>query len=85
MSYVPSTPQINTWSSDWVQFYAEERLGFQLRLALDQYGDRTIYEKGEHCCLENGTNVCWLTAFSILVLCDKKAFMILPYVPKGVT
>ncbi|KAG7018966.1 Protein-ribulosamine 3-kinase, chloroplastic [Cucurbita argyrosperma subsp. argyrosperma] len=44
---IGSTPQINTWSSDWVQFYAEERLGFQLRLALDQYGDRTIYEKGQ--------------------------------------
>lgn len=41
-----STPQINTWSSDWIQFYGERRLGYQLKLALDQYGDRTIYEKG---------------------------------------
>ncbi|XP_061347424.1 protein-ribulosamine 3-kinase, chloroplastic isoform X2 [Gastrolobium bilobum] len=44
---IGSTPQINTWSSDWVQFYGEHRLGYQLKLALDQYGDRTIYEKGK--------------------------------------
>lgn len=41
-----STPQINDWSSDWIRFYGEQRLGYQLKLALDQYGDRTIYEKG---------------------------------------
>ncbi|PKI45388.1 hypothetical protein CRG98_034193 [Punica granatum] len=44
---VGSTPQINTWSSDWVQFYGEHRLGYQFKLALDQYGDRTIYERGQ--------------------------------------
>ncbi|KAL2337381.1 hypothetical protein Fmac_011827 [Flemingia macrophylla] len=44
---IGSTPQINTWSSDWVQFYGEHRLGYQLKLALDQYGDKTIYEKGQ--------------------------------------
>ncbi|KAL5132934.1 Protein-ribulosamine 3-kinase, chloroplastic [Glycine soja] len=43
---IGSTPQVNTWSSDWVQFYGEHRLGYQLKLALDQYGDRTIYDKG---------------------------------------
>lgn len=37
---------MNTWSSDWIQFYGEQRLGYQLKLALDQYGDSTIYEKG---------------------------------------
>ncbi|QCE02829.1 Fructosamine/Ketosamine-3-kinase [Vigna unguiculata] len=42
-----STPQINTWSSDWVQFYGEHRLGYQLKLLLDRFGDRTIYEKGQ--------------------------------------
>ncbi|WVZ16339.1 hypothetical protein V8G54_009321 [Vigna mungo] len=42
---IGSTPQINTWSSDWVQFYGEHRLGYQLKLLLDQFGDRTIYEK----------------------------------------
>jgi hypothetical protein len=45
--YIPcSTPQMNTWSSDWIQFYREHRLGYQLKLTLDQYGDGTIYEKG---------------------------------------
>ncbi|RDY05710.1 Protein-ribulosamine 3-kinase, chloroplastic [Mucuna pruriens] len=44
---IGSTPQINTWSSDWVQFYGEHRLGYQLKLALDQYGDKTIYDKGQ--------------------------------------
>ncbi|WJX87084.1 protein-ribulosamine 3-kinase [Trifolium repens] len=38
---IGSTPQINTWSSDWIKFYAEHRLGYQLQLALDQY--ITIY------------------------------------------
>ncbi|XP_062156590.1 protein-ribulosamine 3-kinase, chloroplastic isoform X2 [Alnus glutinosa] len=44
---IGSTPQINSWSLDWIQFYGEHRLGYQLKLALDQYGDRTIYEKGQ--------------------------------------
>ncbi|XP_027906372.1 protein-ribulosamine 3-kinase, chloroplastic-like isoform X3 [Vigna unguiculata] len=44
---IGSTPQINTWSSDWVQFYGEHRLGYQLKLLLDRFGDRTIYEKGQ--------------------------------------
>lgn len=41
-----STPQINTWSSDWIEFYGEKRLGYQLKLARDQYGDSAIYQKG---------------------------------------
>lgn len=41
-----STPQINTWTSDWIEFYAKHRLGYQLKLARDQYGDSTIYERG---------------------------------------
>ncbi|XP_078447940.1 protein kinase superfamily protein [Wolffia australiana] len=44
---IGSTPQINTWSSDWIKFYSEHRLGYQLKLALDQYGDTSIYEKGQ--------------------------------------
>ncbi|CAN1157555.1 Protein-ribulosamine 3-kinase, chloroplastic [Linum perenne] len=43
---IGSTPQINTWTSDWIEFYAKHRLGYQLKLALDQYGDSTIYQKG---------------------------------------
>ncbi|KAG6666736.1 protein-ribulosamine 3-kinase, chloroplastic-like isoform X1 [Carya illinoinensis] len=44
---IGSTPQINTWSSDWIHFYGEHRLGYQLKLLLDEYGDRSIYEKGQ--------------------------------------
>ncbi|KAM7512032.1 hypothetical protein LguiB_010907 [Lonicera macranthoides] len=44
---IGSTPQINTWTLDWIEFYAEHRLGYQLKLARQQYGDSTIYEKGQ--------------------------------------
>ncbi|KAL1369138.1 hypothetical protein HN51_023256 [Arachis hypogaea] len=44
---IGSTPQINTWSSDWIQFYGEHRLGYQLKLASRQYGDSLIYERGQ--------------------------------------
>ncbi|MEE3715595.1 fructosamine kinase family protein [Tumidithrix elongata RA019] len=30
---IGSTPQINTWTSDWVAFWLEHRLGYQLQLA----------------------------------------------------
>lgn len=30
---IGSTPQINTWTSDWVEFFAEYRLGYQFQLA----------------------------------------------------
>ncbi|EOA24392.1 hypothetical protein CARUB_v10017641mg [Capsella rubella] len=44
---IGSTPQINTWSSNWIEFYGEKRLGYQLELARDQYGDSAIYQKGQ--------------------------------------
>lgn len=30
---IGSTPQINTWTSDWAEFFTEHRLGYQFRLA----------------------------------------------------
>ncbi|MBD2501995.1 fructosamine kinase family protein [Anabaena azotica] len=30
---IGSTPQINTWTADWIQFYAKHRLGYQFQLA----------------------------------------------------
>lgn len=30
---IGSTPQINTWTSDWAGFFAEHRLGYQFKLA----------------------------------------------------
>ncbi|KAL4187496.1 hypothetical protein AMTRI_Chr09g39330 [Amborella trichopoda] len=39
--------QINTWFTDWISFFSEHRLGYQLKFARDQYGDASIYEKGQ--------------------------------------
>ncbi|KAL9176092.1 hypothetical protein ABFS82_02G156700 [Erythranthe guttata] len=44
---IGSTPQINTWTSDWIEFYGVHRLGYQLELVKQQYGDSLIYEKGQ--------------------------------------
>ncbi|KAK4381192.1 Protein-ribulosamine 3-kinase, chloroplastic [Sesamum angolense] len=44
---IGSTPQINTWTSDWIEFYGVHRLGYQLKLARQQFGDSLIYEKGQ--------------------------------------
>ncbi|XP_019159455.1 PREDICTED: protein-ribulosamine 3-kinase, chloroplastic isoform X2 [Ipomoea nil] len=44
---IGSTPQINTWTQDWIDFYAEHRLMYQVQLARDQYGDSSIYQKGQ--------------------------------------
>ncbi|GAB1541695.1 fructosamine kinase family protein [Scytonema sp. NUACC21] len=30
---IGSTPQINTWTANWVEFYAKHRLGYQFQLA----------------------------------------------------
>lgn len=32
-NYIGSTPQINTWNTSWVDFFARHRLGYQLDLA----------------------------------------------------
>ncbi|KAM7275736.1 hypothetical protein ACFE04_017602 [Oxalis oulophora] len=44
---IGSTPQINTWTSDWIEFYGVHRLGYQLKLAQDQCGDSLIYQRGQ--------------------------------------
>ena len=36
---IGSTPQINTWNSNWADFFAEERIGYQLRLAQRKGGN----------------------------------------------
>lgn len=42
---IGSTPQINTPASDWVQFWRDQRLGYQLRLAA--HHGRNLTSKGE--------------------------------------
>ena len=44
---IGSTPQINTWSDDWVHFWREHRLGYQLGRARDQGAGRTLVEAVE--------------------------------------
>lgn len=36
---IGSTPQINTWTADWAEFYAKHRLGYQFQLARRKGGD----------------------------------------------
>ena len=36
---IGSTPQINTWTSDWAEFFAEHRLGYQFKLARRRGGN----------------------------------------------
>lgn len=53
---IGSTPQQNPWSDDWVQFFTEHRLGFQLELAarngfrgnLQTMGDRLLAGLGQY-------------------------------------
>jgi len=41
---IGSTPQINTWTSNWAEFFAEHRIGYQLSLAKRRGG---TFSKGE--------------------------------------
>ena len=43
---IGSTPQPNGWLDDWIGFYRERRLGFQLRLAADRGFDRGLIDSG---------------------------------------
>ncbi|WP_066384563.1 fructosamine kinase family protein [Anabaena sp. CA = ATCC 33047] len=36
---IGSTPQINTWTADWVEFYVKHRLGYQFQLARRRGGN----------------------------------------------
>ena len=40
------TPQHNDWADDWVAFFREQRLGFQLRLAADHGFTGSLQEQG---------------------------------------
>ncbi|MDM9385598.1 fructosamine kinase family protein [Chlorogloeopsis sp. ULAP01] len=42
---IGSTPQINTWTSDWAEFYAKHRLGYQFQLARRRGGRFTQAEE----------------------------------------
>ena len=44
---IGSTPQPNQQSDDWVNFWQQHRLGFQLRLAGQNGASRSLLEKGD--------------------------------------
>ena len=41
---IGSTPQINTWTADWAEFFTQHRIGYQLKLAKRRGGD---FRQGE--------------------------------------
>ena len=44
---IGATPQINTRCDDWVTFYGEHRLGFQLNLAATNGAEHTLIDRGQ--------------------------------------
>lgn len=43
---IGSTPQLNQWSSDWVDFWGKQRLGYQLDLAKSNGFGHRLYDLG---------------------------------------
>ena len=44
---IGATPQPNSWSDDWVEFFREQRLGHQLSLAAQNGANKTLRDKGQ--------------------------------------
>lgn len=44
---IGSTPQINTFEDNWIEFWREQRLGFQLQLAAQKGCGNNLQRKGE--------------------------------------
>lgn len=44
---IGSTPQPNGWHNDWVRFWQEQRLGFQLDLARRNGAGSALYDRGQ--------------------------------------
>ncbi len=43
---IGSTPQINSWNADWIEFWRKQRLGYQLELAAARGADRALLDAG---------------------------------------
>ena len=50
-----STPQKNPWTSDWITFFRDHRIGFQLQLIKEQYRYDDLYAKGKRSLSPFGT------------------------------
>ncbi len=44
---IGSTPQLNQWSDDWIDFWCKQRLGYQLDLARDNGFGLRLYDLGQ--------------------------------------
>ena len=44
---IGSTPQLNQWSEDWVDFWRKQRLGYQLELARDNGFGHRLHDLGQ--------------------------------------
>jgi protein-ribulosamine 3-kinase len=51
---IGSTPQRNEWCEDWVRFFADRRLGFQLDLAARNGASARIIDRGRLLCASLG-------------------------------
>lgn len=47
-NWIGATPQPNAWRDDWVAFWRDQRLGFQLRLAIDHGYGGALQRDGEN-------------------------------------
>jgi protein-ribulosamine 3-kinase len=45
-NFIGTTPQSNAWTDDWIAFWREQRLGFQLQLAADNGYNGTLQQLG---------------------------------------
>jgi protein-ribulosamine 3-kinase len=46
-NFIGSTPQKNDWKKDWIEFWRENRLGFQLKLAANNGYRGKLQQQGE--------------------------------------
>ncbi|NCA69541.1 MAG: fructosamine kinase family protein [Sphingobacteriia bacterium] len=49
---IGATPQQNAWADDWVTFWRERRLAYQLELAIRNGHSRALGDSGERLCAE---------------------------------
>lgn len=73
---IGSTPQINTWSDDWLSFWRTQRLGFQLHLAqengyrgrLQQLGERLLENIGHFLPVINHFRLCCMVTYGVEIM-----------------
>lgn len=51
-NFLGTTSQPNSWQNSWLEFWREQRLGFQLQLYAQQSGEDLLLKKGEQLMLE---------------------------------